>query len=202
VWRRYRRCSNACTTTSLRCGGFAAEAVGRIGSQAEQARGAIGKQLVTLLDDSDARVRDVALDSLALLGPAAAGFAEHIARKLSDPAGFVRLQAAFTLQAIGDLDGEPVLYALIRTLDDADAFVAATAAGVLGHVRTPGDLLVAALVRALDNPDPRVRANSATSLGQLQAPQPAVRAALERRLEDRDTWARGAILEALRTLGM
>ena len=150
---------------------------------------------------SDARVRDMALNSLALLGPAAAEFAEHIARKLSDPAGFVRLKAAFTLQAIGDLDGEPVLHALIRGLDDADAFVAATAAGVLGHVRTPSNLLVAALVRALDNPDPRVRANSATSLGQLQAPQPAARAALERRLEDRDTWARCAILEALRTLG-
>jgi HEAT repeat protein len=180
---------------------FAAEAVGRIGSHADPARGAIGRELVTLLDDSDARVRDMALNSLSLLGEGASNHVEHIARKLSDPAGFVRLRAAFTLQAIGDLDREPVLRALTHGLDDSDAFVAATAAGVLGHVGTPTDFVVAALVRALDSRDPRVRANAATSLGQLHAAQATVRAALERRLKDGDTWARGAIAEALRTLG-
>jgi HEAT repeat protein len=180
---------------------FAAEAVGSIGSQSEQARGTIAKQLITLLDDSDGRVRDMALDSLSQLGPAASAQVERIARKLSDPAGFVRLRAAFTLQAIGDLDGEPVLNALTHCLDDSDAFVAATAAGILGHVGTPTDFVVAALVRALDSSDPRVRANAANSLGQLHAPQPTARAALERRLHDSDAWARLNIVNALRLLG-
>src|SRR5262249_28429140 len=128
------------------------------------------------------------------------GHVERIARRLGDPAGFVRLRAAFTLQAIGDLDGEPVLRALIHGLDDADGFVAATAAGVLGHAGTPTDAVVDALVRALPSEEPRVRATAATSLGQLRAPQASARAALERGLQDGDTWARGCIGNALRQL--
>jgi len=179
----------------------AAGAIGAIGAHALQAHSAIGKELVAVLDDHDARVRDRALESLAQIGPSAVGHAEPVARRLADRAGFVRLRAVWTLEAIGAIEGDRVLPALICTLDDADAFVASAAALALGQATASNKGVVDALVRSLGNPDPRVRANAATSLGNLRPTQPMVRAALEQRLQDPDTSARKAIGAAWHLLG-
>jgi HEAT repeat protein len=178
----------------------AAGAIGAIGSHVPQAHVAIGKELVRLLDDHVARVRDRALESLAQIGPSAVGHADSVVKRLADRAGFVRLRAVWTLEAIGAMEGDKVLPALIRTLDDSDAFVSSAAALALGQA-TASNKVVDALVRSLGNSDPRVRANAATSLGHHHPTQPMVRAALEQRLEDPDTSARKAFGAALHLLG-
>jgi HEAT repeat protein len=138
--------------------------------------------------DPDARVRAAALGALVRAAPGAAATAWHVAAADSEPS--VRRRAAETAPRLG---AGVALDALLRLVDDPDAWVAEAAAFAVGERDDRDDRSVRALVRvATESQDVLVRESAIAALGALG--DPAGLAAVLHGCEDKPAVRRRAVL--------
>ena len=149
---------------------------------------------ITALDDDDTAVRSRAADELSSFGESAAEAVPHLIQALRDDYEPVRLNAAYTLGAIG----APAVPQLIETLGDENAPTRRMAAYALAAVGAPA---VSALSEALQHTEDAVRVEASYALAQIgNAAEPAIPALMERTKDD-NVEVRRYLAEAFGSLG-
>ncbi|HVU99723.1 MAG TPA: PVC-type heme-binding CxxCH protein, partial [Verrucomicrobiae bacterium] len=156
------------------------------------------RELRSLLEHPDMRVRQNAQFELASHGAPALPDFEHVLQKSSNR--FARLHAIWgigqVLSSHVGAAGKPAVDLLTRALKDRDSEVRGQAAKVLGDCRIKSSSPM--LVQSLEDPAPRVRFFSAISIGKVAGPE-AIAPVLEmlRENHDQDPWLRHAGVMAL-----
>lgn len=135
----------------------------------EATRKRIADALMTALDDSNQRVREQALDTLASMRDERA--VPALIRALGDSSPDVRERAA---TALGNMRDSRAVAPLIQALRDANAGVRRRAAWALGAIADP--MAIDALTAALKDADPTVREQAAQSLGRIARGRPSASA--------------------------
>jgi HEAT repeat protein len=165
--------------------------------------------LASAARDTDAEIRESAIDTLGDIGRRAAregleladGILEPLAAALEDPHESVREEAADALGDMGALAGGAVP-ALLGALDHPEPSTRRSAIDALGTIarrlESPDAELVAALARSLEDPDDDVREEAAEALGRMGAKARAAAEALRRAARDRDRSVRRSAERALR----
>ncbi len=144
--------------------------------------------LVSLIDDSEARVYTAAVDSLqALVKFNRTAVLSEVDHFCTSKLPCRRKAAALLLASLGEQDR---LLLLIKDEDPQVRKAAVTAIGI-NRVVTSGSILVLALV----DENPEVRVAVVDALGELQ--DTATIEALEHAFSDEDVWVRSAVLKAL-----
>ena len=149
---------------------------------------------ITALDDADAAVRSRAADELGALGESAAAAVPHLIQALRDDYEPVRLNAAYTLGAIG----EPAVPQLVETLGDENGPTRRMAAYALAAVGAPA---VPALSEALQHTTDAVRIEATYAFAQIGDPAEAAIPALIERTKDDNVEVRRYLAEAFGSLG-
>ena len=163
------------------------------GDAKQSTNGNLAKHIAAL-DDNDAAVRSRASDELGLLGESAAEAVPHLIQALRDDYEPVRLNAAYTLGAIG----EPAVSQLIEVLSDENGSTRRMAAYALAAVGAPA---VPALSEALQHTEDAVRVEASYALAQIgDAAEPAIPALMERTKDD-NVEVRRYLAEAFGSLG-
>ena len=163
------------------------------GDATQSTNGNLAKHIAAL-NDNDAAVRSRAADELGLLGESAAEAVPHLIQALRDDYEPVRLNAAYTLGAIG----EPAVSQLIEVLSDENGATRRMAAYALAAVGAPA---VPALSEALQHTEDAVRVEAAYALAQIgDAAEPAIPALMERTKDD-NVEVRRYLAEAFGSLG-
>jgi len=171
----------------------AAQALGLLGDQAEQAVPA----LVAALGDPESRVAAQAHDALRLIGAAAAPELGHALDSTAQSTA-VRESVAGVLQDLGRA-AEPAGPALTRALNDPSTGVRSLAARALGNFEfTPA---IPALTEKLRDPEPRVRENAAAALAHFGPRARSAVVELTAALRDRDESVRVNAANALGKIG-
>jgi len=162
----------------------AARLLGRTDHPSAEAR------LLAALEDTSARVREMAALGLGVAEPAAA--LDPLIRVLGrdDDTG-VRVMAAW---ALGELEDVRAVGPLADVLADGPAQLRATSAAALGEIED--DEAVPALVAALADDNPGVRLNAARALGEIEHPA-AVEPLSQTLLRDSQPEVRRAAAQAL-----
>ena len=163
------------------------------GHATQPANGNLTKH-ITMLSDADGSVRSEAADDLGLFGESAAEAIPHLIEALHDVYEPVRLNAAYTLGAIG----EPAVSPLIETLGVEDQIMQRMAAYALAAVGAPA---VPALCEALQHTEETVRVEATYALAQIgDAAESAIPALIER-TKDESVEVRRYLAEAFGSLG-
>ena len=146
------------------------------------------------LSSEDPSVRSDAADELGLLGESAADAVPMLSDALRDDYEPVRLNAAYSLGAIG----EPAVPALIEKLGDENGPTRRMAAYGLAAVGAPA---VSALTETLDHENDEVRVGATYALAQIGGPaEPAVDTLITR-AEDTKVEVRRYVPEAFGAIG-
>ena len=149
---------------------------------------------ITTLDADDASVRSRAADELGLLGESAAEAVPYLIQALHDGYEPVRLNAAYTLGAIG----EPAVPQLIEVLGDENGPTRRMAAYALAAVGAPA---VPALSEALQHTKDAVRIEASYALAQIGSSAKSAIPALMERAKDECVEVRRYLAEAFGSLG-
>ncbi|MDE0483007.1 MAG: HEAT repeat domain-containing protein [Candidatus Poribacteria bacterium] len=163
------------------------------GYAGQQANGNLAKH-IEALSDEDPTVRSDAADELGLLGESAADAIPMLSETLRNNYEPARLNAAYTLGAIG----EPAVSALIEKLADENGPTRRMAAYGLAAVGEPA---VPALCEALEHENDGVRVEATYALAQIGSTAESAVSALIERSEDSNVEVRRYIPEAFGAIG-
>jgi HEAT repeat protein len=163
------------------------------GHAGQQPNGNLSKH-IEALSDEDPSVRSDAADELGLLGESSADAIPMLSETLRDNYEPARLNAAYTLGAIG----EPAVPALIEKLSDESGPTRRAAAYGLAAVGAPA---VPALCEALEHENDAVRVEATYALAQIgSTAEPAIQVLMEHS-EDSNVEVRRYVPEAFGAIG-
>ena len=158
---------------------------------------ATNRNLATHIDglaDEDPAVRSRAADDLGTFGESAADAIPHLVQAMHDTYEPVRLNAAYTLGAIGE-PAVPTLVALLGDEEDTTRRMAAYALAAVGEAAVP------ALCDALEHPEEVVRVEATYGLAQIGTPAASAIPTLIERTQDESVEVRRYLPEAFGALG-
>jgi len=137
------------------------------------------EDLIALLSDPDAGVRERAAASLGQLGPVASQAISAAVRELKSPDSELRARAASDLATTGRRLLRQVTSGLVESLKDKAPEVRMAAAQALGEIGPGFATAVAALREALKDQEAKVRTTAADALGSMGSVLASALAALE-----------------------
>jgi HEAT repeat protein len=150
------------------------------------------------LKDKNAKVRFYAVQTLAMIGPDAAGASDDILACLNDKQGDVRYKAVYALGKLG-VKSDAVIDGLVKALGDKDTSVSETAIETLETIGPPSKESLPKLAElAGKDSTPAVRTVAVKLIGQIGKPAvPTIRELLKKA----DTLDTLALIQAIATLG-
>jgi len=156
---------------------------------------AIIKIVVSLLEDSDYRVRSQAAVALGVLKREETR--DFLITALADPHDWVRVQVADALGKVGDSRAAQIVAQHLHS--EEDAHVRATLIQTLGNIGDEKMLPVLALY--LEDSDSRVRANCVEAVSRLKISEASLKTALLKLVNDPSNRVRANIAISLLSIG-
>jgi HEAT repeat protein len=150
------------------------------------------------LSNSDPRVRELALDIIALLGDDAGITLRQVLDLKKDPSSIVRRMRLFALQAIVPNRHETIT-ALLDSLGDEDGIVRGAAVSLLGVVSKHSNKIIRSVRRMMDDNDEYVCAHACQALLRIggQSDKAVIEKVIIKILAGKSTPAKFVVLDIL-----